>query len=258
MRLALRFAALGALLFAVLHGRSPLPRAAGQGEGEGRATDEDVVLARAAAALDLARGDAVIARRLRRNAEFLGAPADPGLAGSDLVVQRRLASRLRLAIEAGARAAEPSDDELRAWIAAHPGRFALPARLRVTQVFFSRDRRGAALAADAERARARLRAGDAVAGDPLPLPAALPSLSAAELASLLGEAVASAAAAAPIGEWSAPVASPFGLHLLRVESRQTPPPAALDAVRAAAREELLAARAAAALAAALRELRAGG
>ena len=128
----------------------------------------------------------------------------------------------------------------------------------MTQIFFSRARRGAALAADARRARGQLRAGVAVVGDALPVPSALPPLSAAELAGLLGDDVARAAFAAPLGEWSAPVASPFGAHLLRVESRQAAQVPELDAVRTAAREDLLAARADAAVAAARRELSGGG
>lgn len=266
MRVAWRFVAIGGLLWALRAACPPptpslFPRA-------DEPADDELLLARAAAALELHRDDAVVARRLIRDARFLEATADDGAAlreaaalgldASDLVVRRRLASRLRLAIEGGARAAEPSDDQLRAWVAAHPERFALPARARLTQVFFSRARRGAALAADARAAAARARAGAAVAGDALPVPSALPPLDAAALAALLGAEVARAAFTSPIGEWSAPVPSPYGLHLLRVESRQPARVPGLDEVRAAAREAVLAERAAAAVAAALRELRAGG
>ena len=238
MRIAVRFALLGAALFALLH---HLPRGAAP-RGDVPA-DQERMLARAATSLNLGARDAVIARRLQRNADFLclGEAAPTGFADSDLVVQRRLATRLRLAIEDGARAAEPTDDELRAWIAAHPEQFAAPARARLTQVFFSRTRRGTA-----------------VEGDPLPLPSVLPSLTAVQLAGMLGDDVAAAAFTAPVGEWSAPVASPYGLHLLRVDVRQPARLPELAAVRAAAREAVLAARADAAVAAAVRELRGGG
>jgi PPIC-type PPIASE domain len=261
MRYAIRFLILGAVLYGLL------PLARDQGRGEGIPADEDALLARAATAIGFRRDDAVIERRLIRNARFLGATDDTAalrdagaleLDGSDLVVQRRLATRLRLAIEGGARTGEPSEDALRAYIAAHSDRFVVPARAQVTQIFFSRARRGASLDADARRARARLQSGASVTGDALPLPSVLPPLTESELAAMFGDAVARAAFTAPSGEWSAPVASPYGLHLLRVDARHPSRAPVLDEVRAAAREGVLAARGDAAVAAALRQLRAGG
>ena len=263
---AWRFVAIGAVLWVLRAVMDPVAPALSFPERG--AVDDELLLARAAAMLDLHRDDAVVARRLIRDARFLEATGDDaaalgaatalGLDASDLVVQRRLASRLRLAIEGDARAAEPSDEALRAYLAAHAERFAVPARAQVTQVFLSRARRGAALAADAARTRERLRAGLAIAGDALPVPSALPPLGERELAALLGSDVARTAFVAPVGEWSGPVPSPFGLHLLRVESRQPARLPALDEARAAVREGLLADRADAAVAAALRELRTGG
>lgn len=249
-RPAWRFATLGALLLAAhtVWPRAALPPPA--------AADAEARFAAAARALDLARDDAVVQRQLQRNGRFLGADDGVGLGlqDSDLVVQRRLASRLRLAIEAAARAEPPRDTELAAYLARHPEAFALPARVRLTQVFLDRAR-GATLAADAEARRVALRAGGLPAGDPLPIAPALPSLSAAELERLLGAAVAAAAFALPVGEWSEPIASPYGLHLLRVEARAPARLPPLDEIRGAVTEALLAERAAGALAAADRELR---
>jgi hypothetical protein len=256
MRPAVRFLLLGAGLFAILPRGGGLPPA-----GRPLPADGEEALARAAAELQLDRDDAVIARRLQRNAEFLcldAGGADLGLETSDLVVQRRLATRLRLAIEAQGRAAEPSDDELRAWVDAHRARYELPARVALTHVFFGGARRGAAAAADARRARVVLRRGGTVRGDALPIPGTLAPLSAEQLAGLLGDEVARAAFALPPGVWSAPVRSPFGLHLLRVTARYPARLPALETIRATAREDLLAERSAAALSAALRALRAGG
>jgi len=261
MRVAVRFLILGAALYAVA------PHTPDAHRGGSAPAGEDAMLARAATVLGLSRDDAVIERRLIRNARFLGAADDAAalrdadalnLDDSDLVVERRRATRLRLAIEGGARAGEPNDDELRAYVAAHRDRFAVPARVQVTQVFFSRARRGASLEADARRGGESLRAGASLTGDALPVPSALPPLSASELTALLGGDVARTAFAAPVGEWSAPVASPYGLHLLRVDARLPSREPGLDEVRAAAREALLAERADAAVDAALRELRAGG
>lgn len=247
-RPALRFAAIGAALWTLSAAwpRSPAPSAPAGGDADAR-------FAAAALAVGLADDDAVVQRQLLRNARFLG-EHDAGaldLAESDLVVQRRLASRLRLAIERAARAAEPDDAALRAYAASHRDRFAGPARVTLTQVFLDRARD----AGDAGRLRAALRSGTAARGDALPIAAALNAISAVELEALLGTAVARAAFAAPLGEWSAPVASPYGHHLLRVDARTPPHLPPFETIRPAVREALLAERAAAALAAAERELR---
>ncbi len=266
-RRVLHFLALGALLFAGRRALTPdvadvaaAPVADGTVPARA-ASDPDALLAAAAEALGLDDGDAVIARRRARNLAFLDADehdtAARALAGDDRVVRRRLATRLRLAIEAAARTPEPDDGELAAHLAAHPEEFALPARAQLAHVYVSRARHGDAAATVAARWQAALRAGADVAGDPLPLPRVLPSSSAAELAAQLGPAVAAAAFALPLGEWSAPLASPLGFHLVRVTAREPARLPPLAAVRAAVRESLLAARAARALAAAEAELRAG-
>ena len=256
-RAAWRFAAVGALLFVAQRASMPPPPVV----APAARADDDALLAAAAAALGLDRDDAVVQRQLLRNARFLaGDPAalddveGLGLEASDLVVQRRLASRLRLALEQQARADEPDDGELAAYVERHRQRFAIPARVQVTQVFVDRAR-GAALEDDARQLRERLRAGADPRGDALPIPAALPPLSATELTGLLGAAVAESAFATPSGEWSAPVASPYGLHLLRVEARQPEALPPLPAIRAAALQGLYDERAAVALADAVRELR---
>jgi hypothetical protein len=262
---AVRFLLAGAALFAAAQ-RAPSSRPPAPLPAAERGVDD--LLADAALARGMDRDDPVVQRRLVRNMAFLDgdgcdAPAlyraalDLGMDRSDLVVRRRLAQRMRLAIEADARAVEPSDDDLATYLADHAEQFALPPRASVRQVFLSQ-RRGAALTGDARRVRAQLSAGAAAdqLGDALPLPAALHEASAAQLAAWLGPAVADAAFALPLGVWSEPVASPYGVHLLRVDTRlpaAVPSPAA---IRPALREAWLEARAAAAVDAAVDRWRA--
>jgi parvulin-like peptidyl-prolyl isomerase len=158
------------------------------------------------------------------------------------VVQRRLAQKMRLLFAARARASEPGEAELRAYLEANAERFTEPERVSVTQLYF-RDRERA------DAARAALVAGaDAadVAGDALPLPRELPPHAHAELAARLGPAVAQAAFAGPDARWLGPVASPWGHHVLFVRARTPARRSAFETVRSALREALLAERAAAA------------
>ena len=77
---------------------------------------------------------------------------------TDLVVRRRLIQKMKLDVFAAARAVEPTEAELADYLQRHVGRFTQPARVRLSHVFLSRDRRGASLDADAEALLARLRA----------------------------------------------------------------------------------------------------
>jgi hypothetical protein len=240
-----RFALLGAVLFAL-----DLSRPAALPPG-GAALDDDALLVREALARDLHRSDDVVRRRLARNLRF-ARPEDGrsdatlvaeaialGLHESDLVVRRRLAQKMRLLFAARARSREPSDPELRAYLAAHAERFTEPERIALTQLYF-RERQSAqaaleTLAAAAEEAGA--------AGEPLPLPRRLPPHAQAELAARLGPAFAATAFAGPERRWFGPVASAYGHHLVFVRERMPARRSDFETVRSELREALLAERA---------------
>ncbi len=259
----LRFAALGALLFA-------LERGFGERAGEARpfprgaAVSDDALLLHEAIARGLHESDTVVRRRLAMNLSFAegerGRSEDAlvrealalGMHESDLVVQRRLVQKMRLALADEARAAEPSDAELRAYLAAHRGRWTEPPRVRATLLYF-------ATRARAEAVNARLPAdpADAVSlGEPLPFAARGPALSKAELAAQLGAGFAEAVFALAPGAWSPPVESSYGWHRVFLEERTPARETPLAIVRGEVREALLAERADAAVRAALFDLRA--
>jgi hypothetical protein len=176
----------------------------------------------------------------------------------DTIVRRRLRQKMEFLLDAEAPLAEPSDAELERHRLARSERFEEPARISFRHVYVSSDRRGDAAGEEAERLLARLRAGDEGwerAGDPLPLAPAFDALSAADLASLFGEAFAEALLAVPAGGWQGPLASAYGLHLVRVDARRDARLPPLADVRDEVRSDLLAARRAEAAARRLAELR---
>jgi hypothetical protein len=218
------------------------------------------LLVREARAARWHRSDPVVQRRLVANLRFLGAAedADPeqllarayalGMDRSDPVVRRRLVERARLAVAAAARQAEPSDADLAALLAREPERFRRPARVRLAQVFLSRDRRGDGLEPAAHQVLTELRE-DAVApeaaaarGDPFLLPTELPLWSEEALAARLGPDFARGALATPEGRWSGPVASSYGLHLVWVHEHRPAKLPALDEARRELRAAWLAER----------------
>jgi len=144
-----------------------------------------------------------------------------GIDGDDVVVRRRLRQKLEFLTEDVTQAA-PSDEELRAYMAAHADVFRTPARLTFSQIYLSPERRADA-AADAGALLARLadeRDLDArELGDPLLVPHELVDAAPSEVASVFGNAFADAVATAPVGCWSGPVESGYGIHLVFVRQR---------------------------------------
>lgn len=258
----LRFLLLGTALFT-------LDRSLGERGGSiaalppGVALSDDELLLREAIARGYPESDTVVRRRLAMNLRFAegarGRGEDElvrealalGMDESDVVVQRRLVQKMRLTLANEARAAQPTDAELSAYLAAHRARWTEPARVRATQLYFATRARAAAVSARLPADPARALA----LGEPLPVAAQLPAHSQAELARELGAPFAAAVFALAPGAWSAPIASSVGWHRVFVQERSAARETPLAIVRGEVREALLAERDRAALRGALAQLR---
>ena len=175
-----------------------------------------------------------------------------GLDRDDIVIQRRLRQKLEFVLVDDAAAAPPTDAELAGWLERHPEAFRTEAQLSFRQVLLRTDRRGASAQADATRLLARLRsAGPAVdtaaLGDASMLPAELPMQPLRDVATAFGPDFADALLKIAPGQWSGPVASGFGLHLVLVRQRSDGAAADLATVRPRVEREVLAERRQAAL-----------
>ena len=167
-----------------------------------------------------------------------------GLDRSDLIVRRRLVQKMELL--ARARVREPETGELAAFLAANEDRYRAAEVVSFRHVFVSRERHGAGAGADvvkkkAEELLAALRDGaDAGAlGDPFVLGASFARRTRGDLETAFGATFAVGALEAPPGEWSGPISSTFGEHLVRVEQRAGGRVPELAAVRSRVREDLL-------------------
>jgi hypothetical protein len=171
-----------------------------------------------------------------------------------------LRQKLEFLLEGEAPLAEPTHAELERHLRAHPERFEEPARASFRQVYLSVDRRGETAARDGEALLARMRASDAGwerAGDPLSLAPGHVDLAAPEIASLFGRDFAAQLLALPVGSWEGPIASGYGLHLVRVGERSAARLPPLGEVREAVLRDWQAARRSEASAKRVAELRAG-
>ena len=170
-----------------------------------------------------------------------------GLERDDVIIKRRLRQKLEFLLVDDAPATPPGDAELSAWLKRHPEAFRTEAQLAFRQVLLRPDRRGANTAADAAKLLARLReAGPEVStqnlGDASMLPAEAPLESVREVANAFGHEFAEALTKLPTGQWSGPVESSFGLHLVLVRERRDAAAAELAAVRPLVEREVLAER----------------
>ena len=152
-----------------------------------------------------------------------------GLDQDDPVIRQRLQMKMDFIGEAAAATEVPAEDELAAWYAAHAAEFAPAARVSFEQVMLSDP-------AEAEAVRAALAAGAAPAavGRPTMLPGWMVGETAQAVDGQFGPGFFAEVVALPDGEWTGPVDSSFGSHLVRrgaVSVPETPP---LSEVRDAA------------------------
>jgi hypothetical protein len=159
-----------------------------------------------------------------------------GLDQDDTVIRRRLRQKMEFIAEDAATAVEPSDEQLQTYLAQHAGKFVAPAELTFAQVYFNTGKRGDSARAEAEKLLAELQAGrgpadPAEAGDPTLLPVGLQAASPQAIANAFGSDFAAQIEEAPVGQWSGPLQSTFGLHLVRVDERTAGALPALEAIR---------------------------
>lgn len=118
-----------------------------------------------------------------------------GLDKDDTIVRRRLRQKMEFVTDDVAAQAEPTDEELSAYLKAHPERFRLERRFTFSQVYLNPDRHGQHLARDAELLLAKLneaggKADVSALGDPFLLSHEFEAAPGSEVAKQFGEAFA--------------------------------------------------------------------
>ena len=170
-----------------------------------------------------------------------------GLDRDDTVIRRRLRQKFEFVAEDERSASPPTDDELNAWLELHANAFRIEPRVAFRQVFFSRERRGANVQVDARRNLAKLQSAGTEAsieslGDATMLPQEVDPVPLSEVERAFGAAFAEQVGQLAPGQWTGPVESSFGLHLVLVRERTGGRRPDLAEVRAAVEREFLADR----------------
>ena len=147
-----------------------------------------------------------------------------GLDRDDMVVRRRLRQKVEFLTDDLAAAVEPTEEELRGYLADNAEQFRIDSSFSFDHVYFNRDRRGDAAYRDAEELLSRLATASsdvdpAALGDPLLLPGEYQQASSREIGGRFGKEFAARLTELPIGRWAGPIESGYGLHLVLIRER---------------------------------------
>jgi parvulin-like peptidyl-prolyl isomerase len=139
-------------------------------------------------------------------------------------------------------AAEPTDADLADYLAKHPDAFRQDQQLSFRHIYLNPEKNGDQLDALANKLLAQLKSTDPKAdlstlGDPTLLDPAFRDEPQRRVEATFGSAFAEKLATLPVGQWSGPVVSEFGTHLVLVEQRTEGRASTLDEVRAQVRRE---------------------
>ncbi len=157
---------------------------------------KEEVLYREALAMGLDRGDQIIRRRMRQKLEFLTADVVESI--------------------------EPTEEDLQAHLDTNADLYRQEAVISFSQVYFQeRSEAGNARARALtvlEKLRENPQTDPETIGDPFMFPAVHRDMRERDLSGVFGEEFASQLLELPVGEWSGPVTSAFGLHVARLDA----------------------------------------
>jgi parvulin-like peptidyl-prolyl isomerase len=145
-----------------------------------------------------------------------------GMDQDDEVIRRRMVQKLEFLTEDLAAQAQPTQAELQAFFDENLDDYRLPELRSFTHIFYNIDRRGESAFEDAERDLAALRASPTPVaraperGDRFLLQYDYPAQSPDEVRRAFGQRFAEALFEFEPGDWQGPIASGYGLHLVRV------------------------------------------
>lgn len=146
-----------------------------------------------------------------------------GLDRDDAVIRRRMQQKMQFLSEPSDDALQPSDAQLKAHLEANRADFRVAPKLAFEQVFIRGEPRGDAAEARARKLLNRLRKAEsgvhpAALGDHTLLNPSYPLTTVNGIARHFGPEFAEELTRLPRGEWTGPVRSPFGLHVVRIDA----------------------------------------
>jgi peptidyl-prolyl cis-trans isomerase C len=138
----------------------------------------------------------------------------------DAIVRRRLRAKMEFLASAEAETMVANDAVLQAWLDKYPARYAADPLISFQSIYIGTTGAEAVAMAKANGVLVKLQQGadPLTLGDPISLPQSMAGVSAKAIDRQFGDAFAARLILLPKGEWSGPIASGFGLHLVRVDA----------------------------------------
>ena len=170
-----------------------------------------------------------------------------GLDRDDTIIRRRLQQKMEFVANDLAGANEPTEGELADWLAKHPDNFRQEERFSFRQVFVSQEKRGAHFEADISKLLKELKQVGPQAdvdelGDSSLLTREFNGESQSAIAAHFGSDFAARLANLKIGEWTGPIRSGYGAHLVLLTARTESRSSALGEVREQVKRDFMSER----------------
>jgi len=168
--------------------------------------------------------DGLIRDRVREEVYYREAMA-MGLDRDDPVIRRRLQQKLQFVTDDVAAPAQPSDAELSEYLKTHADVFRVDRRFTFNQVYLDPAKHGEKLYKDINELLSQLRRPESdstdlsTLGDNLLLEHRFEAAPASEIAKQFGDKFAAKIAELPVKQWSGPIESGYGVHLVFIENR---------------------------------------
>ena len=142
-----------------------------------------------------------------------------GLDRDDTVIRRRLRQKMEFLTDTGADLLEPGPGDLEAFYAANEQSFLKPPRLAFEQIFLGENPAAETVKASLRAFRADPGTDPSAWGERTLLPPRMKPSTSRIIDGVFGDGFFDRLGQAPIGEWSGPVASAYGVHLVRLNER---------------------------------------
>lgn len=177
-----------------------------------------------------------------RNEIFYREAIALGLDRNDEVLKRRLRQKMEFIYEDISSLAEPTDEDLKAFMEKHQENYFTDPRIAFSQVYLNPNQRGMAIETDARQILAQLKAGDNpdTVGDATLLEAELPLSPLWDIRKQFGDEFGKNLLELQTGEWTGPIRSGFGRHLVFISERLGTRLPNLDEVREEVRRDWMA------------------
>jgi len=164
-----------------------------------------------------------------------------GLDKDDTVIRRRLRQKMEFMNDTNVDALVPTDAELETYLKAHAAAFAVDPMTAFQQVFLNPQLHGDKVEQDAATILAALQATPpadaATLGDATLLPSELPLTTKPTISQTFGQEFADALDKAAPDQWTGPIVSGYGLHIVQVSKREAGRIPVLGEVREAVKRE---------------------